>query len=115
MSEEPAKPEDEFADIPGPPRNPYATLALGAVFGIAIGFVLAIALLPSFSPSIELKGTVVEVDENGMMVLGNARLVIAGIGLENLAGYIIELDGTIMRLRLGWWQPRDNLVPWVIP
>jgi len=106
MSEEP-KPEVEFADLPGPPRNSYATLGLGITFGIIIGFVLTMLVLPRLSPTVELEGTVL-VDNNGAMILGNTTLRVSGIELENLQGYRIVLEGTMIKLRLGWEKQQEN-------
>lgn len=104
---EPAKPEEEFARLPGPPRNPHATLGLGVTFGIIIGFGLTMFILPQLSPTVELEGTVIK-DENGAMTIGNTMLIISGVELKNLQGYRIVLEGTMMKLRLGWEKPKEN-------
>lgn len=114
MTEKPnkePKPEDEFASLPGPPRNPYATLALGVMLGIFIGFIMTMFTLPRLSPTVELEGTVIG-DDDGAMILGTTRLRVGGIELENLQGYRIVLEGTMLRLRLGWEKQGENW-PWM--
>ena len=110
MNEE-SKPEEEFANLPGPPHNPYATLALDVMLGIFIGFVLTMFILPRLSPTVGLEGTVLR-DEDGVMIIGNTRLAIGGVELENLQGYRIVLEGTMMKMRLGWEKPKENW-PWI--
>ena len=106
MSEEP-KPEEEFANLPGPSRNPYATLAIGVTFGVIIGAVLTIGLMPRLTPSMEGRGIVAAV-ENDTIVIRNVELSL-GVDLRNLhPGYIVELEGSVIGLRLGWRKPKEN-------
>lgn len=103
---ESAKPEDEFSDIPGPPRNPYVTLALGLAFGMFIGGMLVLWLTPRFTPSIEGRG-IVTTSDNGNLIISNVRLEIDGVDADIPAGYIVEFEGSMLRLRLGWKQAEN--------
>lgn len=92
---------EELKKLPGPPRNPYVTLILGAIFGVWIGAILTLAMLPSMSPAIEIRGLVTN-DENGVMVIRLAELRTELPFPENMEGCYLMLDGTLLKVRVRW-------------
>lgn len=96
---------EDFKRLPGPPRNPYVTLLLGVIFGAWIGALVTLFVLPSVSPSVEIGGLVTG-DENGTMTIRYARLRADLPFPENMEGYYLTLEGTLLKVRAGWrtWE-----------